>query len=137
MNTLFLCRFDRAPRQEVNNTIMKFATDKPEFMSAPGCLITIFHTNSELQEVDQHLKAVNPPVAYFLMDISEKNIELNFPEEFAIPLANYMGLYKYKNKDKLHKLNIEDLEKLLQECLELEDYEKAAKIRNQINELQK
>lgn len=135
MNTLFLCRFDRAPRQEVNTAIMQFSIDRPEFMSAPGCLITIFHTNHELQEVDEAMKKIDPPVAYFLFDISDKKMELNFPEEFAVPLANYIGLYKYKNKEKIHKLSKEDLEKLLAECVANEDYEKASEIQSQLNSL--
>lgn len=136
MKTVFFCRFDRAPRQEVNKVIMDFASDRPEFMSSPGCLITIFHTEGEIQEIDEAIKKIEPPVAYFLIDISDKKMELNFPEEFAVPIANYIGLYKYKNKNKIHKLNKEDLEKLLEECIENEEYEKAAEIQAQLKSIE-
>lgn len=143
MNTLFFLRFGLQPVSEVTQKLQQFFTEKPQFMAAPGCLITIFRTEHSLEQVNEQLCTVQEnigndshPITYFLFNISNPdNIELNFPQEFLGPIAEYMNVFKYKSKEKLSKLSIGELQLLLQECVENEDYEKAAEIKNQINKI--
>ena len=51
LNLFFLIRFDDQPRREVSEVIMKHIAGETEMLTTAGCIITIFASESELQEI--------------------------------------------------------------------------------------
>lgn len=140
MKTYFLIRFDRFPRQEVTKILMKYMNEeeKPQFITTPSTLITIFKSESSYKEIYSALGKIEPPVAFFLIDVSDADVAIHMPENITLPIMEYLGKRKinkveYATDESLKNSSKEELQTMLNEALENEQYELCSKIQNILN----
>ena len=128
VSTYFLCRFDEVIRTDVSDIIFKHATDTPEFIQTQSCMITIFHSEASLDEIHSELKELLFPtqITYFFIDISDiDNIAMNWPKDIYDKFAKYIGVSNNPKPKSYTSMSITELEKVLNHCLDTENFEKA------------
>jgi len=135
--TFLLIRFDKFPREEVTKTLIKFSieNDKPQFIATPSTMITIFKSNFQHKEIYMELAKITPPVAFFLVDVTDQDFAINLPEDITYPLMEYLGKKKINKAeyDSLENKTEKELNQMLQEAIESENYELCSKIQSIIN----
>ena len=129
VNTFFLCRFDTQVRLDVSSIIADHlhVGSVPEFIRSSNILITIFKSQSSMNEINLELGNLNPDCAYFLFDVSNSPMALNFPKEIMNHFKNVLGIIEQQKEEEYtidylldeiqkrggkDKLNVKELEAL-------------------------
>lgn len=132
MRHYFLIRFDRFPRKEVTDVLMNFfeGTETPQFISTPSTMITIFKSSTGYKKIYSALGKVTPPIAFFLIDVTDSDLAIHMPEDVTIPLMNYLGknLVSKAEYSNLQDKTVEELQSMLDEAISNEQYELCSKI---------
>ncbi|HNQ20194.1 MAG TPA: hypothetical protein PKI46_03925, partial [Bacteroidales bacterium] len=97
--------------------------------------ITIFKSNFQHKEIYMELAKITPPVAFFLVDVTDQDFAINLPEDITYPLMEYLGKKKINKAeyDSLENKTEKELNQMLQEAIESENYELCSKIQSIIN----
>jgi hypothetical protein len=136
--TFLLIRFDNFPKQEVSTLLLKFReeNDVPQFITTPTTLFTFFKSKFSHKDIYIELAQITPPLAFFLIDVTDNDFAINLPESVSMELIKYLGKNKI-NKGEYQSLedkSLDELKPMLAEAIESENYELCSKIQAIINE---
>jgi hypothetical protein len=141
MKTMILFRFGVMPNPSVSQILANHMADKGYVMKVPGAVVSIFHTNSELSQIDQELKRLSTkegpstvPLTYMLTEITDLPYSIALQDQF---INDYVGQYTNyncysQNSTTNLQQKIQQLQKKLEQAIATEEFEEAAAIRDLI-----
>lgn len=146
MKKMILFRFDTQPDPQVSALLSKHIKGQAQMMQIPGAVITLFHTNADLVNIDAELslqivyrQLSTTPLAYMLMDITQAPFSITLPEPIDQAIKKFINSSPSAMKSDSIKGDaaIRHLRQLLNEAVIDEDYDRAAQIRDEINNFDK
>jgi hypothetical protein len=141
MKTMILFRFGVMPNPSVSEILANHMADKGYVMKVPGAVVSIFHTNSELSQIDQELKMLSTkegpstvPLTYMLTEITDLPYSIALQDQL---INDYVGQYTSYNSYSQNSTTdlqkkIQQLQKKLEQAIATEEFEEAAAIRDLI-----
>ena len=132
--TFVLLRMDFAPRPDVTQALVPhMVPDTGKINVMPGVVISVFESLSSIEQIRKSLNQCNG-ILYVCFEATKENIITQLPGKLGNAIVDQINPVEEKLIDA--KL-IKQLQQQLDAAVQEQDFEEAAKLRDQINNLKK